>query len=539
VETLTTSEYQFKGPCSSCGSSDANAHYDDGHTYCFSCGVHTRGDGDVVEVSNPKPAEGTVCVTDYPAWKARGLSQESCRKWGLGVTEHRGERFRTFKYGDAYKLRPKEKNGIKWVGSAPDQLYGQNLWGSGGKMVIVTEGEIDAVSVSQVQGHKWPVVSVPNGAQGARKALQKNLEWLSTFETVVLFFDDDGPGREACEASAPLFKPGSVKIAHVPGFKDANEALVAGQSKEIVTAIWQAKPWRPDGIVAGSDLWETITRQETIHSVDYPWRALQAKTQGLRKSEVVTLTAGSGVGKSAVVRELAHHLLVRGETIGMMMFEETVKRTALGLIGVELNRSHHETDLRALADFEGAYAATLGTGRCFLYDHFGSTGFDNVLDRARYMANALGCGYLFLDHLSILVSGMADGDERRLIDNAMTSIKTLAMETNMGIVLVSHLRRPSNGNSHEEGATTSLSQLRGSHAIAQLSDMVVGLERDQQDVNNPDLTTLRVLKNRWTGETGLAGYLHYDRYTGRLREVDGPSAGPSGRPFEGSDSEIF
>jgi twinkle protein len=202
----------------------------------------------------------------------------------------------------------------------------------------------------------------------------------------------------------------------------------------------------------------------------------------------------------------------------MMMFEETVQRTALGLMSISLNKN-----LTLLNDpekedgFRDAYDRSVGSGRCFLYDHFGSTDISNVLDRARYMASALDVRWLFLDHLSILVSGMAEGDERRLIDNAMTSIKTLAMETGMGVILVSHLKRPEK-KGHEDGATTSLSQLRGSHAIAQLSDIVVGLERNQQSEDMRDITTLRILKNRWTGETGVAGQLKYDRLSGRLYE---------------------
>ena len=528
--------------CPECPSSDAyKPHGDSGWWHCFSCGLNRKEEGDVVEeVAERKPASVLLDVQEFPAWRSRGLTAESCRKWRLGVGKLGPNSVRVFQYGRvAQKLRDSEKNMAVRGPITEAGLYGQDLWGSGGKMVVVTEGEIDAVSVSQVQGHKWPVVSVPNGAQGARKALQKNLEWLNSFETVVLFFDDDDPGREAAEACATLFKPGTVKLAHVPGYKDANEALVAGQSKAIITAIWQAKPWRPDGIVAGADLWETLTREEVVHSASYPWSALQAKTKGIRSSEVVTLTAGSGVGKSAVVRELAYSLLEQGETIGMMMFEETVKRTALGLIGIDMNRSIHEGDITKLEDFEGSYARVLGSGRCFLYDHFGSTGFDNVLDRARYMASALGCRFLFLDHLSILVSGMADGDERRLIDNAMTAIKTLAMETDMGIILVSHLRRPSNGQGHEEGASTSLSQLRGSHAIAQLSDIVIGLERDQQSTDQRDITTLRVLKNRYTGETGEAGYLKYEHFRGRLEEIQHGKHGNLGGPHGPDTDAIF
>ena len=87
------------------------------------------------------------------------------------------------------------------------------------------------------------------------------------------------------------------------------------------------------------------------------------------------------------------------------------------------------------------------------------------------------------------------------------------------MILVSHLRRPSGDKGHEEGVRTTLNQLRGSHGIAQLSDIVIGCERNQQDEENPDLTTIRVLKNRWTGETGIACSLDYNHETGRLTEI--------------------
>jgi twinkle protein len=227
---------------------------------------------------------GLLPVQECPAWRSRGLTADSCRKWRLGITDFSGKRVRVFEYRNskstpvAQKVRPRSKKDMRFLGEPSEAgLYGQHLWGTGGKMVVVTEGEIDAVSISQVQGHKWPVVSVPNGAQGARKALQKNLEWLSTFETVVLWFDDDDAGREAAEECAPLFKPGSCRIARCTPFKDANEALVAGQPKAIITAIWQAKVWRPDGIVSGDDLWEAISRPKKVPSIPYPWEGLQEK----------------------------------------------------------------------------------------------------------------------------------------------------------------------------------------------------------------------------------------------------------------------
>ena len=133
------------------------------------------------------------------------------------------------------------------------------------------------------------------------------------------------------------------------------------------------------------------------------------------------------------------------------------------------------------------------------------------------MATGLDCKVVFLDHLSILLSGL-DGDERRMIDVTMTKLRSLVERTGIALFLVSHLRRTNSDTNHEEGARVTLGQLRGSAAIAQLSDQVLALERDQQTDSKRSLTTVRVLKNRYSGEVGVACQLEYDLNTCRFIE---------------------
>ena len=166
------------------------------------------------------------------------------------------------------------------------------------------------------------------------------------------------------------------------------------------------------------------------------------------------------------------------------------------------------------------FDATVGTGRVFMFDHFGSNSIDNIVSRVRFLAKGLDCKYIVIDHISIIVSDQQHGDERRALDEIMTRLRTLVQETGVSMIVVSHLRRPE-GKGHEEGASTSLSQLRGSASIGQLSDMVIGLERDAQN-DDPDVrntTRIRVLKNRFSGITGPCCDLKYDIDTGRLTEV--------------------
>lgn len=520
-------------PCPACGSRDNLARYDDGHGYCFGCSHYERGDMD--EDGNTTTGDGDErqhradrgdlrLFGDINALPKRGITQDTAKLWNYRVGLYKDKLAQLAWYLDdnrqpvACKVRFPNKD-FTFIGSPREAgLYGQWLWRDGGKMVVVTEGEIDALSVSQLQGNKWPVVSVPNGAQGAVKSVRKAYDWLTKFEQVIFLFDMDEPGRAAAVECAKLFPPGKAKIASLNNFKDANEALQAGQGKEVIDAIWGAKEYRPDGIVSAADLWDAVSSTDPVPSVPYSYEGLTEKTGGIRPRELVTITAGSGIGKSLFCREIAYDLMVNhGKKVGYIALEENNARTLLGFMGIALNRPVHIS--REGVEPEALKKAfDCFSSRLFMYDSFGSIDPDNLLDRLRYLAVGLQCDALVLDHISIAVSGLEDIDERRALDVMMTKLRSLVEETGVTLFVVSHLKRPSMGDKgHEQGLQTSLAQLRGSHAIAQLSDMVIGLERNQQG-DNPNETIVRVLKNRFSGDTGVACALHYSKETGRLTE---------------------
>ena len=249
-------------------------------------------------------------------------------------------------------------------------------------------------------------------------------------------------------------------------------------------------------------------------------------TYGIRSGELVTFTAGTGLGKTSVIKELVYHIFkTTDKNIGMIMLEESPKITALDIMGVEANLPLRRPDIVLSKEDKIEYFnKTVGSDRFYFYNHFGSNSVDNIISRVRYMAKALDCKFIMLDHISMVVSSQEYGDERKGLDEIMTKLRTLVQETDMALMIVSHLKRP-DGKGHEEGAVTSLSQLRGSGSIAQLSDMVIGLERDAQNDDEVirNTTSLRVLKNRFVGMTGPATYLFYDKDTGRLHETEKPT----------------
>ena len=156
----------------------------------------------------------------------------------------------------------------------------------------------------------------------------------------------------------------------------------------------------------------------------------------------------------------------------------------------------------------------------FLYDSFGSNSIDRILGTIRYLVRALDCKYIILDHISIVVSDQSNGDERRALDEIATKLKTLTVELGVCIIMAAHLRRQPNGQSHEEGASVSLSDIRGTAGIGQLSNIILGLERNTQadDPAERHIVRVRVVKNRFSGMTGLATHLRYQTDSGRLIE---------------------
>ena len=527
-------------PCPSCGSSDNLARYSDGHAVCFSggCNHYEHGNGQIGQVTQRKPMRSLEMTGVIAAIPDRRISQSTCQRYG--VTVEYGTDGQIVKHHYPYhnkdtgavtgtKVRITETKSFYATGEFNEAgLFGQQAFKTGGKYITITEGEADALAVNEMFDGKWPVVSIRSGAAGAAKDIKANLEWLETFDNVVICFDNDKAGQEAAKSVLDLFTPNKAKNVTLPA-KDAGDMLKSNQVQAFVKEWWNAKTFRPDGIVSGLDTWDLLQEKRDVKSIPYPWDCLNAFTYGFRPQELVTITSGSGMGKSQIMRELEYYLLKNTEdNIGILALEEDIPKTTLGIMSMEANKLLHVPEVRAGVSIEeerGYWERTFGLDKLQLLDHWGSTSEDDLLGRIRYMAKGLDCKWIILDHLSIVVSDQDTGDERKAIDSIMTNLRKLVQETGVGLFLVSHLRRPSGAKAHEDGGKISLGELRGSAAIAQLSDIVIGLERDQQHVD-PEIrntTTVRVLKNRFVGLTGPACYLYYDKESGRMIETACPT----------------
>ena len=515
-------------PCPKCGSRDNLARYDDGHGHCFGCNYHepaTKGEA-TPKRSAPVSSKIGMLTGEVRALVKRNITEETCRHFNYLVGEHSGRPVQIANYCDAngkpvaQKLRFPNKDFLFVGEPKKTMLYGQWLWRDSGKKVVITEGEIDALSVSQLQQNKWPVVSVQNGAAGAAKSVAKQIEWLEKFEQVVFMFDDDEPGRLAAQQCAELLTPGKAFIARISGHKDANSALQAGDGAKVIDAMWGAKAYRPDGVVGVEELFEAAMAPVEI-GIPWPWPTLTEKTYGIRTKEIYAFGAGVGVGKSDVFKEIVLHIVQLGLNAGCLFFEEPPRHTLKVLAGKLVGRRLHIPGETATpAQMEVAKAALLD--KVFFFDHFGSMDYDTVKERIRYMVVSLGCKHIFLDHLTALAAAL-EGEERRGIDKMMADLSALTQQLDFTLYFVSHLTTPE-GKPHEEGGRVMEKHFRGSRSIAQWSHFMFGLERNKQEPEQP--TTFRVLKDRYTGDAGgLVFGLRYDRETGRMYECELPAEG--------------
>lgn len=537
MEEIEESVFIKHIPCETCGSSDANALFSDGHTFCYACSpeeAYKAPDGkDRGQSKEVKRNADTLLMSDcqgrYQDLPTRFLQESICRLYGYWVgkawiSKEKGTvAVQVANYYDSQgnlqsqKVRDASKDFVTRGDHSKESLFGRHLWHRGRK-IVVTEGEIDCLTVAQLQGGKYPVVSIGHGAKAAKKTCAANYEYFNQFDEIILMLDMDEAGRVASIEAAEVLPPGKVKIAVLP-FKDANECVQNQASKAVTDAIWNSAPYVPDGVVSAKSLKARIKEKKVVPSMPLvaPYE-LRRMTKDIREGEVILVTSGSGSGKSTFVRQNVYNLFhENGIPCGVAMLEESVEETVQDIVGLHMgSRVRQNPDETTEEMFDAAFDSIFESNMLHLYDAFAESAEDRLLAKLAYMAEVEGCRVIVLDHVSIVVSAMdGENDERKMIDRLMTKLKTFAKTKNVAVFVICHLKNPDKGKPHEEGRAVSATDLRGSGGLRQLSDTIIAVERNQQGAN-PNLILFRILKCRFTGETGVAGFMEYDKRTGRL-----------------------
>ncbi len=514
-------------PCASCGSRDANSLYSDGHEHCYACGATVAGNRERVSRHRPKKVKGLV-HGEVRGLRARKITEATCKHFGYAVGTFKNQTVQVAPYFDsdgqlvAQKIRFANKD-FMILGEPKTALpFGAHCWPKTGKMLVVTEGEIDALTMSQVQGNKWPVVSIACGAgPQVRKYFAKHKGYFAGFEKVILMFDMDEPGREAVKVAASVL--GSIAhVADLP-LKDPSEMLMAGRTDELIRSMWGAKMYRPEGVLLMSDLKDEAMKRPQW-GLSWPFETLTGHTFGIRTGEIVTLGAGAGIGKTDFFAQTAKHLVVEHAVpIGLFSLEQSPVETTVRLAGKMVGKTFHIPDSGwKPKDLAKAWDKVESAGKVFLYDSFGQNDWDVVKEKIEFIHHAYGVQHFFIDHLTALAAWQ--DDERKELEKIMSEMGALVKQLDLWIFLISHLATPE-GRPHEEGGRVMLRHFKGSRAIAQWTHYAIGLERNQQDDSETarKVTTVRILKDRYTGRsTGEVFHIGYDQETGLLFETKAP-----------------
>jgi len=574
------STFIAKHPCPKCKANGGDNHNDnlaeyEKNYYCFKCQHYIPKEGQAMQETIAetvrkewKPIHGSTVELSH-----RRVEEKACRMYNYQTAVVNGK---TVEIANYYRdgvligqhLRGPNKQ-FAWKGEAKGvELFGQHLWKGNNKRLIITEGEIDCMTVAQLMGYTWAVVSLPNGAASAVKSIKDNLEFVNSYNEIVLCFDMDDPGQKAALEVAEILPPGKCKIAKLP-FKDANECLANNQGKSVVTALWEAQPYSPDEILHVSQIINTMEELDAVRVYPFPFDALSEYLIGQRSGEITLWASGTGSGKSTILRELMMHHLDEGRSVGAIMLEESPQETMDDMISLIINKpvrairaSRMMNELRVklgknpinmtiidnLSDTEYHTAKEhLGKTNFYIYDHLGNNAMSNLLARMEYMAVSLKVDVIVLDHITAAAAGlmgMSDKDidggnsERIIIDNLMKELRALAVRTGVHIDIVSQLKKTD--KAYEEGDRITLQDLRGSGALASVPNTVVALERDRQNADEKiaNTTVVRVLKNRLTGRAGVATALYYDHNTGRLKEIGFANNDDGEMVFEPIDTEV-
>jgi Replicative DNA helicase len=507
-----------------------------------------------VEVFNKETVDDVKKYASVDA-PERGIRKATLERFGVKValSEKDGKTPEAF-YFPSYNQKGKvvgytkqdvtkgkdEKGHWTAIGSVSinNKLFGQDVAENINRKrtnLICTEGQWDHLSVYQslcdnVKGTKYEgieplVVSIPLGTANAVEALLHNESYVSSHDSLTIFFDDDYctpaetkkgvmKGHEAREAVANAFVGSGLSlmtVAPADGLKDASDYLQAGRSDELAKLVQFGKrAYSAEKIVKACDitLEELLEpRPEGVYVNSFP--KLMDKLHGFRMRELVLLTSPSGVGKSTVTSIFASAFIESKAKVGMVFLEETNKETLQRMVASKLKVNYLKfkdkpLECASMEDIQKAYSEIVDNDQLVMLGHFGSLPVSELMNKIKHMHLVEGCSYILLDHLSMVVSGSHVTDERKELDIVMTELAAFCAANDVCVIAVSHINRsaaeqfkpPKGAEDKPFWVKVTKEMMRGSAALEQLSFVIIGLEPEILPDRSRGNVRLTVLKNR-------------------------------------------
>ena len=512
---------------------DNKVIYDDSSGWCFKCNTHFEPCKNTLNATKLKKNNLDFVYGSYQALKDRNIDIDTCKFFNYQVRQVNGRSQHIANYHNQLgkltkqKIRKDDKKFFNLGETRYLGFFGKNLWKPSDKLyVTITEGEIDAMSICQIFGCKFPVVSLPDGAGSITKAIAYNREWLLSFKYIVLALDNDNEGLNATEKAINELYEKRVHVVNWPdGIKDANDLLKKGRVLELKECVYNAAPIVSESVVdLGSVIKESLEPLPIGHS--WGWKGLDTSTYGLRKGELILIGAGSSVGKTTFLNQIGLKLAFdESEKIGIISFEKNYKETSRRLAGLVMNKRIWLPG--AKYDKEEAIAAGKSLiGKAYAIDTSKDLNtVEKVINKIIYLVKVIGIAYIFIDHITCIAS-MIPGDERRGLDSIMFKLSSITRDLNCTLIVVSHLAKPvlyesknsDTSKTFEQGRRVLATDFRGSQALQYYATLIIGLSRNISKPNSPMI--VEILKNGIDGDSvGRIIELGFCRDTGKLEEI--------------------
>nr|WP_208433518.1 toprim domain-containing protein [Bartonella taylorii] len=310
----------------------------------------------------------------------------------------------------------------------------QHTFSSTNRTIVITEGEIDALSLA---AYGYPALSVPfgGGSGGKHNWIENEFDHLEPFETIFLATDMDKPGEEAAREIASRLGRHRCYRVHLPR-KDANDCLTAGIDTDTIKAAFlSAKSFTPEGLRHASDYKDQVIRlfwpepeQHLGYTVPYP--KLNGKLY-FRPAELTLWSGASGAGKSQLLSDCIPHWISQKSRLCLasleMKGEQSLRRLTKQTGGLEHpTREMIERILHFLDD------------GLILYEHVGKSSVDTLLDVFDYCRARYGCDQFIIDSLMRL--GISSDDYAGQ-EQAVYKMVDWAVLNAVHIHLVAHARK--------------------------------------------------------------------------------------------------
>jgi len=543
--TILTSE-----PCPECrkvGHDKTGNHlvvFEDGNKFCNRAHLHSNGqvylekNNDRKDEDDLKTALSFEDIAALPTERleGRGIPKGVCSIYGVHISydeetrevdAHYYPKYSTTGKVVSYKVRklPKKFYNVHQAGKVPCLLFGQCIPAfQNSKDIIISGGEEDALAAYTITGRRLnaPIASVapPDGENLSCFELPEVLSFLRNKEKIYLALDNDEAGQELTKKLVDLLGYEKVRLVNFSE-KDVSDMLTKEKEREFVDAIFNAKEYKPSGIISVEDVWEdAIKMPEWGRS--WPWPTLTRATYGIRRGEVYYVGAGVKIGKSEFEKQLIHHIISDwGCKVGAIFPEESPQMSYKKIAGKLVGKQFHIPD-SGFTQEELIAAMQLVKGKVYLHNRYASLDWGDIKEFIRYCVVSKGIQDIIIDPITCLTDGKDSSEADRLLKQVTRELDYMVKDLNFSLYIFCHLNAPSSGKPHEEGGEVRSSQFANSRAMMRVAQYMVGIERNKkaEELLDRNTSTFVLLEDRNFGNF-VKFPVYYDNKTGRYLEPKG------------------